>query len=230
MLTITNIQMAFSGKEVLKELSLNVPAGSIHGILGGNGAGKTTLFRTLFGLLRLQGGTIHWHGKSIHRKDCGLLETTPYFYDFLKGREYIELCGLNQPTFDVEGWNAIFQLPLHDLVNHYSTGMRKKLAFMGLLAQNRPLLLLDEPFNGVDMEGNEALLTILQRLKNSGKTILLSSHILDGLLQIADAISYLKDGQVAQTFERTAFGQLEAELRRDFRAHVHASLDKLELG
>src|SRR5690606_16503530 len=135
----------------------------------------------------------------------GFLETEYFFYSYMKGREYLELLSAKNDHFDIEKWNGIFELPLHELIDTYSTGMKKKLAFLGVLALDRPVLILDEPFNGVDVESNEKLFQILLRLKNTGKIILLSSHILSSLTGICDKISCLEEGTFLKTYSQGEF-------------------------
>jgi ABC-2 type transport system ATP-binding protein len=107
----------------------------------------------------------------------------------------------------------IFELPLDAYVSTYSTGMQKKLAFLGVLLQKNQFFILDEPFNGVDIQSNILFQEILLELKALGKTVLLSSHIFSTLSQTCDRIYWLKDGRIEQVAQREEFPQLEAELR-----------------
>jgi len=108
----------------------------------------------------------------------GYLQTDPYFFSKITGNEYIKLlCNARNISFtDLKDKN-IFDLPLNDYAVKYSTGMRKKLAFTALLLQENKLFILDEPFNGVDIHSNIIITEIIQKLKEMGKTIIISSHI-----------------------------------------------------
>jgi ABC-2 type transport system ATP-binding protein len=145
----------------------------------------------------------------------------------MKGKEYLDLLSSTSNKFDIEKWNQIFGLPLNDLIDTYSTGMKKKLAFLGIMALGRPVLILDEPFNGVDVESNEKIFQILKRLKNHGKTVLLSSHILSSLTDICDKISFLKDGAISKTYHRDEFPLLETELREMVQQNINQTLNDL---
>ena len=129
--------------------------------------------------------------------------------------------------FDIEKWNKIFDLPLDDLIDTYSTGMKKKLAFLGVMALDRPILILDEPFNGVDVESNEKIFQILERVKEQGKIILLSSHILSSLTNICDKISFLKEGAIFKTYRREEFPELESGLREMVQQNINQALNDL---
>lgn len=223
MLEIKNIQAGYGSKNVLDGLSLHCLPGEIHGILGWNGAGKTTFFNTVFGFLPLRGGEILLDGKRATKHDIAFLETEPFFYPNLRGREFLELvAGKNAPGLD--HWQAVLDLPLGEFVNNYSTGMLKKLGIAGAFLQNRRVMLLDEPFNGLDLESSEKLGWLLRQTKPQGERIvLLSSHILPTLTGLCDKISRLENGCILKTYLPEDFPELEAGLRAD----VHSKLEAL---
>ena len=107
---------------------------------------------------------------------------------------------------------GFLKLPLDELIETYSTGMRKKLALLGILKQEKSIFLLDEPFNGLDLETNKILELIILKLKEKGKTIFLSSHIMDPLLSLCDQIHFLEHGQFIKTFAKSDFNRIEEEL------------------
>lgn len=227
MLKIRNIHFSYSEKKVLKGLNLEAHPGEIHGILGMNGSGKTTLFKTIYGFNIPESGECVFNNQSVIKRDIAYLETNNFFYSYMKGREYLELCALQNPEFNIENWNQLFQLPLNDMVETYSTGMKKKLAFMGIAALDRPILILDEPFNGVDFESSETLYEILKRFRKQGKIILLSSHIIESLTNICDEVSYLSEGVIERKYSAGEFGQMETELRDVIREKVTEALDNI---
>jgi len=227
MLKVENLCVAFQDKKVLDNLAIEIEKGSVHGILGKNGAGKTTFFKALYGHIQAQEGAFYWQNESLHHHDVAFLETETRFYPYMKAKEYLELLVSNRPPFDIEAWGKLFQLPLHRLIETYSTGMRKKLAFIGSLALQRPILILDEPFNGVDLETYERMVQIIQRLQKKGKTILLSSHITHSLTDVCQKVSYLHQGQFIREYNKTEFPQLEAELRSWMAEAMQKDLDEV---
>lgn len=197
MIKINALDAGYPNKRVLHNLNWELNEGEIHGLAGWNGAGKTTLFKTCSGLLMPTSGSIQFAEKKLTPTDVALVETSPYFYNRITGAEYLELYKLHHGIFDILGWNAIFDLPLDQVVDGYSTGMKKKLAFLGAIALDRPVLFLDEPFNGVDLSSNETIKLVIKKLKEKGKTVIISSHMLESLAQLSDTISFLHEGQIA---------------------------------
>ncbi|MEM9916670.1 MAG: ATP-binding cassette domain-containing protein [Bacteroidota bacterium] len=227
MLSIENLTVTYGEQEVLRQLSTRFEYNEIHGIVGMNGAGKTTLFNTLYGFKKAQNGRILLDGAVLDSRQIAFLETRNYFYPYLHGREYLQLLSLGKQDFDINEWNRLFDLPLDTPVDQYSTGMKKKLAFMGMLALDRPIVILDEPFNGVDVESNEKIRQILERIRSPKRIILLSSHIMGSLTGVCDRISYLTKGEMSRTFLQKDFGQLEEMLQELIRQQIEGTLDDL---
>lgn len=209
MLHLQNLSVFYNQTAILKELNLAIQKGTVHGLVGLNGSGKTTLFNTLYGLLKYEKGKILFDNKPLITNDIAYLETQNYFYSFLTGGEYLEIFKTQNPSFDIRSWNYLFQLPLNQFIDEYSTGMKKKLVFIAILSLDKPILLLDEPFNGLDMESNQQLKLIIRQLREKGKTILITSHIMESLTSICDEISYLKDGKIEFTAPKNEFEGLE---------------------
>jgi len=227
MLRIHDLQVAYGAKVVLDGLSLDLHPREIHGILGMNGAGKTTLFRTLYGWVKANRGGIDFGGKTLVRDDIAFLETDNTFLSFVTGREYLRLFTIRNEKFQIDRWNEIFELPLDQYVDGYSTGMRKKLAFLGMMAQNRSVMILDEPFNGVDVESNEKICQILTQLKERDRTLILSSHIIHSLTSICDRISFLNGGKIVRTYLREEFGVLEEEIKEWIKGDIDETVREL---
>ncbi|MDO7852276.1 ABC transporter ATP-binding protein [Hymenobacter convexus] len=214
MLEILNLRKAYGSHVVLHDVSLTLQPGAIHGLVGANGAGKTTLINCLYGLESDFGGTVHDTAGRAVRQHTGLLPYEPYFYPRLTGREYLEFClqARGQPVVNFETWNQLLELPLDQYADEYSAGMRKKLALLALLVQNLDYLILDEPFNGLDLEANLLLKEILKRLRDRGTGILLTSHMLGALTETCNEISVLAGGHVQRHYTAAEFGTLETDL------------------
>ena len=227
MLEIQRLRKAYGNHVVLHDVSLVLRPSTIHGLVGANGAGKTTLINCLYGLEMDFMGTIRDSAGRLVREHTGLLPYEPYFYPRLTGREYLEFClqARGRPLVDFAGWNQILELPLDQYADEYSAGMRKKLALLALLVQQFDYLILDEPFNGLDLEANLLLKEILRRLRARGTGILLTSHILGALTETADEITVLVGGRVQRHYLAAEFGTLEQDL---FNSLHREKLDLLE--
>jgi ABC-2 type transport system ATP-binding protein len=215
MLEILDLHKAYGQHEVLRGVSLTLRPGTIHGLVGANGAGKTTLINCLYGLERGFAGVVRaTETAQLVRDITGLVPYEPYFYPRLTGREYVTFClqARRRPVPDLRGWNQILELPLDQYADEYSAGMKKKLALLAVLVQDFAYLILDEPFNGLDLESNLLLKEILKRLRHRGTGILLTSHILGTLTEVADEATVLVGGLVQRHYQAAEFGTLEADL------------------
>jgi ABC-2 type transport system ATP-binding protein len=225
-MNLIDIHLSYGKEVVISGLNLHVPPQSVMGLVGVNGVGKTTLLNAIFGTKPLSQGKIEWEGSPLQPRQIAFLETEQFFYPKITGREYLEICRLANKKADVDGLNALFDLPLHKLVDTYSTGMKKKLAFMGVLALDRPLLLLDEPFNGVDLESVERIKLAINHLRLGGKTILLTSHILETLTDICDKIAVLVHRGGAESYEKAQFAELTQHMQQTLRSKAGAQVAK----
>ena len=225
MIQIQNISKSYGSKQVLNDISLTLEKGKVYGIVGENGAGKTTLFKCIAGLEKHQ-GNIESEFASI-KDHLGFLQTNPFFFSKITGREYLELlCHARKVKgIDFDARN-IFDLPLNQYAITYSTGMKKKLALMGILMLKNDFFILDEPFNGVDIQSNIIITEIIHRLKALGKTMIISSHIFSTLRDTCDEIHLLKNGELVRKVNQSEFDELEQEMK-DFT--IGNSLAELEL-
>lgn len=151
-------------------------------------------------------------GKHLNRSLFSFLETENFFYSKITGREYLELFKIPDHSKTIDAWNGIFDLPLDELIDGYSSGMKKKLALLGVLRQMKPLIILDEPFNGLDIESTRLLSMIITSLREQHHTVIVTSHILGSLTGICDLIHYLKGGKILFSKEPGQFGSLEEEI------------------
>ncbi|GAB3828403.1 ABC transporter ATP-binding protein [Pontibacter rugosus] len=212
MISVHNLRVSYNRQVVLDNLTTTFEAGKVHGIVGLNGTGKTTLLNTLFGFIKPATGEILYQGDKLTKKNISYLETTNFFYSNITGQEYLRLFCSSSATYEV--WNDLFKLPLDNLIEGYSTGMKKKLALLGVLLQDKPVLLLDEPFNGLDLESIWLVKRIIADIKPS-KTILLTSHIFETLTSTCDYIYRLGNNSIAHTYSREEFGQLQEQLYKE---------------
>lgn len=212
MLKISEINVKYGEHTVLENFSFEAKEGKIYGLMGLNGSGKTTLIKAVCGIVPLESGKIEFAGREIKLNDISYLETANYFYSKITGREYLNIIKWKHSGFDIEKWNSIFELPLDELVETYSSGMKKKLAAMGVFAFDRPLLLLDEPFNNLDMETNQVLNNVIKQFKEKGKIIILTSHILETLTGISDEIHYLNDKKIEKIFYPDEYDLIQSSI------------------
>lgn len=221
---IKKLSFSYSSKKVLNDLSLAFEEATIHGILGDNGAGKTTLFNLIFDNLSFTDQILFANEED--RKNIAYLETDTFFYSYMTGSEYLKLL-VQFNKSDVEKWNKIFELPLNEYVHSYSTGMKKKLSILGVLLLNKKIIILDEPFNGLDLKTCEIINYIIQRLKQIGKTVILSSHILETVINNADKISFLEFGTITKTYDKTEFTSLTDFVKTKFKNNIAFEIDTL---
>ena len=225
MLIVENLSKSYGKKPLLNAISLKLQPGKVYGIVGENGAGKTTLFKCIAGLEQSTGKVST--SATSKKLSIGFLETNPQFLSKITGKEYLQLlCNARNITNVNFQESNLFDLPLAQYATTYSTGMKKKLALTGVLLQQNDIFLLDEPFNGVDIQSNILIKEILKKLKENGKIVLLSSHIFATLQDICDELHYLKAGKIEKSVKKEEFPLIE-ELMKD--AGLHEKLKKLNI-
>jgi ABC-2 type transport system ATP-binding protein len=212
MIKINGLHKTYGNTEVLKNINLVFSKGYVYGIAGENGAGKTTLFRCIAGLENYDGAiTSDLHPLKNH---LGILLPDPFFFSMITGKEYIRLlCNARGKTNVLIEEKNIFDLPLNQYASTYSTGMKKKLAITAILLQGNEYFILDEPFNGVDIQSNIILTEIILKLKELNKIVLISSHIFSTLSDTCDEIHLLRKGEQLKSVQKTEFKILEQEMK-----------------
>jgi len=225
MIELIHISKSFGQHQVLHEVSFTFEDGKVYGIVGENGAGKTTLFRCIAGL-ETASGKINANIQPL-KSHLGYLTSDPYFLSKLTGEEYIYLLtdarGKSIKNLDERN---LFELPLKEYASSYSTGMKKKLALTATLLQDNCFYILDEPFNGIDLQSSIILTEIILRLRAMRKTILISSHIFSTLKDTCDEILVLEGGRISKTVKKEQFGDFEEEMKEKI---LKKDIDKLWL-
>ncbi len=225
MIEISNLTKSYGKKPVLNDINLTFEKGTVTGIVGENGAGKTTLFRCLAGLEKFN-GTVSSPFSPLKNK-LGLLLTESFFFSKITGKEYIQLlCNARDVTMPDLDKQNIFNLPLNEYAANYSTGMKKKLALTAIFLQKNEVFILDEPFNGVDIQSNILITEIIHKLKSLQKTVILSSHIFSTLTETCDTIHLIQNGTITQSVEKPAFHTLEKEMKQ---ATIGNRINELDL-
>lgn len=228
MITVDNLMFGYGSKLVLDKLTLSLDDGMIHGLVGLNGSGKSTLLKCLCGLIKPQSGNIFQNNIPLSRKIISYLETEPYLYHGITGSEYLSLFkGDNDAEFNDEEWQQLFNIPLKQLVDSFSTGTKKKLAILGVVKSDKQVMLFDEPFNGLDIESSRIFTIILKKLREKNKTIIVTSHILESLTVMCDRIHYLKDGKIKNTFDASSAEIIDKTIFHELDEDINRKIDSL---
>lgn len=198
---VKNVYKSFGKEQVLKNISLSIPPGSIYGVVGNNGSGKTVLMKCICGFMKCDRGTIWVNGKQIGKEidfpdHLGVIIETPGFIPNLSGYKNLKiLASLKgrigkqeiRETLHKVGLNPDMKKP----VTKYSLGMRQRLGIAQAIMENPKVLVLDEPFNGLDRHGVVEMRMLLKELKAEGKAILLASHNAQDIEELCDHVQDL---------------------------------------
>ena len=203
MIQTKNLNKSYKKQEVNKDISLLVPKNSIYGLLGPNGAGKSTLLKMLTGMINPTSGEIIYKEKPWSRNDLleigSLIEQSP-IYENLTARENLKVRTLlyNLPDSRIEDVLEIVNLTNtgNKKAGKFSMGMKQRLGIAIALLNNPKLLILDEPTNGLDPIGIGDLRELIKSFHKKGITVIISSHILSEVEQIADYIGIIANGQL----------------------------------
>ena len=210
MISFENLGKNYGTFAAVKGLTLQVERGEVFGFLGPNGAGKTTTIRMLMGILVPSGGRALVAGLDCQRdatavkQHVGYLPDNPIFYDYLRGREIVEFVGemqgLSRSDARQTARRLLEELGLagdaEEYAINYSTGMNKKLALACALIHDPPVLILDEPTNGLDPRAARDVQQRLRRAADEGKTVFLSTHLLDMASHLCTRLGIIHRGEL----------------------------------
>ncbi len=211
MLSIRNFSKTYKGgKKAVDNLNLEIEGGDIYGFIGHNGAGKTTTIRAIAGVLEFEEGDILIDGISIKedpvacKRVTAFIPDSPDLYEHLTGIAYINFIGdifqIDQSTREAltKEYADAFQLTanLGDSISSYSHGMKQKLAIIAALIHSPKLLILDEPFVGLDPKASRTLKDIMADICTDGGAIFFSTHVLEVAEKLCNKVSIIKDGKL----------------------------------
>jgi ABC-2 type transport system ATP-binding protein len=204
--SVKHVTMDFKGERVLDDVSHDFEERKIHGIIGNNGSGKTVLFKCICGFLAPMGGKILVDYEQVGKdmdfpEDLGLIIETPGFLPNMSGLKNLQiLASLRKKIGNKEIIQAIRRVGLNPAmkkhVGKYSLGMRQRLGIAQAIMEDPNLLILDEPFNGLDKQGVADMRELLRELRAAGKTILLASHNTADIDELCDTICEMADGKL----------------------------------
>lgn len=213
MIEIKNVSKTYnSKKKVLKNISFKIEGGEIFAFIGHNGAGKTTMIKCIMGILDFEEGDILVDNKSIKEEplECkrimAYVADNPDLYENMKAIDFINfICDMYEVSEDIRRENTlkyakIFEIEdkLNDDISSFSHGMKQKVALIAALAHNPKVLIMDEPFVGLDPKAVYDMKEIMRDMAKDGKTIFFSTHILDVAEKLCDRVAIIKDGTIVK--------------------------------
>lgn len=213
MVEIKNVSKTYNGKKkVLKNISFKIEGGEIFAFIGHNGAGKTTMIKCIMGILDFEEGDILVDNKSIKEEplECkrimAYVADNPDLYENMKAIDFINfICDMYEVSEDIRRENTlkyakIFEIEdkLNDDISSFSHGMKQKIALIAALAHNPKVLIMDEPFVGLDPKAVYDMKEIMRDMAKDGKTIFFSTHILDVAEKLCDRVAIIKDGTIVK--------------------------------
>lgn len=214
-LRLQGLSKSYGKRPALVDVSLDIPRGSIFGLLGPNGSGKTTLLATVLGLLRPSAGRFSWFDGQLapaeQARSIGALLETPNFYPYLTGSRNLRVTAAIRGRGHEEIDAVLRQVGLADATKtpfaQYSLGMKQRLALGATLLGQPEVLVLDEPTNGLDPAGLADIRALIREAHGQGRTILLASHLLDEVAKVCTHVAVLRQGRLL------AAGSLEDVMR-----------------
>lgn len=213
MLKIEGLTKTYGDKKAVDDLSLHILPGEIYGFIGHNGAGKTTTIKAVCGILQYDGGDIYIDGVSIKdsplicKSKLAYIPDNPDLYDFMKGIQFLnfvsDVFGVSAADRQerIRKYAEAFELTddLAQPISAYSHGMKQKLAIISALIHEPKLIIMDEPFVGLDPKASHLLKKIMREMCDGGAAIFFSTHVLEVAEKLCDKIAIIKDGKLIRS-------------------------------
>lgn len=213
MLKIENLTKIYGEKKAVDNLSLHILPGEIYGFIGHNGAGKTTTIKSCCGILQFDSGDIFIDGTSVKdnplkcKKEIAYIQDNPDLYEFMTGIQYLnfvaDIFGVAaaQRKERIHRYSDAFELTadLAQPISAYSHGMKQKLAIISALIHEPKLIIMDEPFVGLDPKASHLLKEIMRDMCNKGSSIFFSTHVLEVAEKLCDKVAIIKGGKLIKS-------------------------------
>ncbi len=208
MLDISISEKEFANKIILENINIEIHKNGIYGIVGKNGEGKTTLFKCMLSLTSFE-GKISFENEALKSQKALWCPTEPALYEELTATEFYDFYR-ELTSMTSNNSKMIFDVTENQLIKNFSTGMKKKTYLNAVFQNEYPIYILDEPFNGLDLEANYILVQYLKE-KSKSSIILISSHILEILYANCESIFVIKDKKIVN-FQKSDFQKIEEKL------------------
>ncbi len=233
MLESINVTKRYGSKKALDGVNITIESGHIYGLLGPNGSGKSTWMKMAAGLIIPNSGELLFEGEKVgtaSKASIAYMPTEPYFYDYMRIRD----AGKYYQDFFEDFDMSLFEKLLSEMdlqpdlkIKTLSSGMAAKLKIAITLARRAKVYLLDEPLNGIDLLAREDIIRAIIGSMDEDAALVVSSHLVEELEKVIDAVIFMKDGQIAMTGDvedlRVKTGKSVVELYRDiYRDHAEA--------
>ena len=213
MLKIEHLSKIYGDKKAVDDLTLHINSGEIYGFIGHNGAGKTTTLKSIVGILQFNEGEIFVDGKSIKedplgcKKEIAYIPDNPDLYDFMTGIKYLNFVAdifavsAADRKERIKKYADMFELTedLAQPIAAYSHGMKQKLAIIAAWIHEPKLIIMDEPFVGLDPKASHILKEMMREVCNTGGAIFFSTHVLEVAEKLCDKVAIIKDGKLIRS-------------------------------
>jgi ABC-2 type transport system ATP-binding protein len=236
---INSLTKRFSDNFSIDNVNLSIPEGGIFGIVGTNGAGKTTMLKCITGIIPFDSGSIYVFeksvtdmGSSINRGIGVVYENSDNLFSYLSGQEQLEFAGeiygLERKTMLKKINNLLEYFNMsefrHNLIDEYSKGMKKKIAIASVLLQNPDLIILDEPFEGLDSITLFKLKKLIGLLKTRGKTIIIISHFLAYIEELCEEVIIMNKGKIIY---QSKTDDISNRIKNEMSKETYLSLEEI---
>ena len=213
MLKIQHLTKVYGTKKAVDDLSLHIQSGEIYGFIGHNSAGKTTTLKSVVGILQFDSGEIYINGKSIKEDPLGCKSDTAYIpdnpdlYDYMSGIKYLnfvaDIFGINEKERNerIHKYADMFEITsdLAQPISAYSHGMKQKLAIISAWIHSPKLIIMDEPFVGLDPKASHLLKEMMREVCDNGGAIFFSTHVLEVAEKLCDKVAIIKGGKLIRS-------------------------------